>query len=104
MQSANLHSISITTIFKLVGIGLFFSLFPAMAILGIVCSFGLLTMHYNGEPIHGWQPLVVAPVLGLMIVAMLTAFIGLAMNVGLRLYSLLGPFSITYKPAHEPRA
>ena len=104
MQSIDLQSISITTIFKLVGIGLFFSLFPAMVILGFVCGFGLLTMYYNGEPIHGWQPVVVAPILGLMIVAMLTAFIGLAMNLGLRLYSLLGPYSITYVPAHGPRA
>ena len=99
-----LRSISVATIFKLVGIGLLFSVFPAMIILGFVCGFGLLTMYYNGQPIHGWQPMVLSPILGLVIVAGLTAVIGVAMTVGLWLYSLLGPYSIAYKPAYEPRA
>ena len=98
MQELEVRSISVISIFKLVGVGLFFSLMPTMIILGIVCGLGLLSMTYNGEILRGWWPVLMGPIFGLFLVTVLTAVVGIAMTVGLWIYSLIGPTSISFKP------
>ena len=101
MQELNIKAVSPISIFKLVSIGLFFSLMPALVVVGILCGLGILSMNYNGEILHGWWPVVMGPIFGLSLVATLTAFLGTAMTLGLWAYSLLGPTTISVKPFQE---
>ncbi|WP_449447551.1 hypothetical protein [Thermomonas brevis] len=101
MQELEIHRFSIISIFKIVGIGLFFSLMPALAITGIACGLGLLSMHYNGQVLHGWWPVVMAPVFGLFFVTVLTAFVSICMILGLWVYSLIAPIVIVFRPAQD---
>jgi hypothetical protein len=101
MQELEIHRFSVVSVFKIVGIGLFFSLMPVLVIVGIACGLGLLNMHYNGQVLHGWWPVVMAPVFGLFFVAALSTFVSIAMLLGLWLYSLIAPIVIVFRPSQD---
>jgi hypothetical protein len=103
MQEFDISRISVGTIFKLVGVGLMFSLFPFMILMGCTAALGMNSLLWNNQPITGWPALVAAPFIGLFLVAFLTMFLASAISFGLWIYSLLGPFSISYKPFELPK-
>lgn len=98
MQNFQIQNISVGTVFKLVGIGLLFSFLPLVILMGCTAALGLNTLVWNNQPLHGWVALASAPFIGLFLTAMFTAIFGSAIAFGLWIYSLLGPFSISYKP------
>lgn len=102
MQEVQVRGISVGTIFKLVGVGLLFSLLPFTIIMGCTAALGLNTLSWNNEPLHGWVALVASPFIGLFLTAIFTMFVGTAMAFGLWLYSLLGPYGVSYKPFNPP--
>ena len=109
MQDVLIRRISAGTVFKLVGVGLLFSLLPFTILMGCTASLGLNSLTWNGQPLTGITALVASPFIGLFLVAIFTMFLGTAMAFGLWVYSLLGPFGISYKAAgpasgltHEP--
>ena len=98
MQDFHIQRISVGTVFKLVGVGLLFSFLPFVILMGCTAALGLNTLMWNNQQLHGWVALVAAPFIGVFLTAMFTMFLGSAMAFGLWVYSLFGPFSISYKP------
>jgi hypothetical protein len=101
MQEVLIRRISVGTVFKLVGVGLMFSLLPFTILMGCTAALGLNSLSWNNEPLTGWVALVASPFIGLFLVAMFTMFLGTATAFGLWVYSWLGPFGISYKPAEQ---
>lgn len=102
MQEHEVRAISVGTVFKLVGVGLLFSLLPFTILMGCTAALGMNSLVWNNQPLTGWTALVASPFIGLFLVAVFTMFIATAMSFGLWVYSLLGPFSISYKPFGPP--
>ena len=103
MQDIHIHRIAVGTVFKLIGVGLFFSLFPFTILMGCTAALGMNTLAWNNQPLHGWVALVASPFIGLFLTAIFTMFLGCAVAFGLWVYSLFGPYSISYKPTAAPR-
>lgn len=97
MQEVLIRRISVGTVFKLVGMGLMFSLLPFTILMGCTAALGLNTLSWNNEPLTGWVALVASPFIGLFLVAMFTMFLGTATAFG----PCLGPFGISYRPAEQ---
>lgn len=95
MQEVLIRRISVGTVFKLVGMGLLFSLLPFTILMGCTAALGLNTLSWNNQPLTGWVALVASPFIGLFFVAMFTMFLGTATAFGLWVYSWLGPFGIS---------
>lgn len=62
---------------------------------------GLNTLAWNNQPLTGWTALFASPFIGIFLVAVFTATIGTAIAFGMWVYSLFGPFLISYKPFVE---
>lgn len=101
MQEVLIRRISVGTVFKLVAVGLMFSLLPFTILMGCTAAMGLNTLSWNSQPLHGWVAIVASPFIGLFLVAIFTMFLGTATAFGLWVYSWLGPFGISYKPAEQ---
>jgi hypothetical protein len=101
MQDVLIRRISVGTVFKLVGVGLLFSLLPFTILMGCTAALGLNTLTWNNEPLHGWVALAASPFIGVFFVAIFTMFFGTTTAFGLWVYSWLGPFGISYKPAEQ---
>ena len=78
MQEVLIRRISVGTVFKLVGVGLMFSLLPFTILMGCGAALGLNTLNWNNQPLTGWVALVASPFIGLFLVAMFTMFLGTA--------------------------
>lgn len=101
MQEVMIRRISVGTVFKLVGVGLLFSLLPFTILMGCTAALGLNTLSWNNEPLHGWVALVASPFIGVFLVVLFTMFLGTTTAFGLWVYSWLGPFGISFKPAEQ---
>ena len=86
-----IRRLSTGSIFRIVAAGTFLSLVPLAVCFGILAAFGLNTIRWNNQPIYGISGLLLSPVIGLMLAAMLTAMGGVALAFGLWLYSKFGP-------------
>jgi len=82
------------SIFRIVAAGCFFCLVPLCILMGILALFGLDTLSWNNQPIHGWRGFFAAPFIGLFVAAVFTAFGGVGLSVGLWLYSKFRPLSL----------
>jgi hypothetical protein len=78
MQEVLIRRISVGTVFKLVGVGLMFSLLPFTILMGCGAALGLNTLNWNNQPLTGWVALVASPFIVLFLVAMFTMFLGTA--------------------------
>ena len=97
-------SISVGTIFKLVGMGMLFSVLPFVVLAGCTAAMGLNSLTWNNQLLTGWVALAASPFIGLFLVAFFTMVFGSAISFGLWIYSLLGPYGITYKPYEQPES
>lgn len=91
--------IAMGSVFKIVGVGLLFSLFPFVLVMGVLAAFGHKTLHWNNEPVTGLAALLAAPLIGIFMVGAFTMFMGTAVSLGLWVYSLMGPFNLWFRPA-----
>ena len=78
-----IRRLSTGSIFRIVAAGTFLSLVPLAVCFGILAAFGLNTIRWNNQPIYGVSGLLLSPVIGLMLAAMLTAMGGVALAFGL---------------------
>ena len=91
--------ISTGSVFKLVGMGLLFSLFPFVLLMGVLAAFGYKTLHWNQEPVTGLGALLAAPLMGIFMVGVFTMMMGTFISFGIWVYSWMGPFTISFRPA-----
>jgi hypothetical protein len=89
--------IAMGSIFKLVGMGLLFSLFPFILLMGVLAAFGHKTLHWNNEPVTGFAAVLAAPLIGAFMVGFFTMFMGTAISFGIWVYSLMGPFTLSLR-------
>lgn len=99
MKEYRVARISMGSVFKLVGMGLLFSLFPFVLLMGVLAAFGYQTLHWNNQPVTGLGALLAAPLMGAFMVGAFTMFMGTAISLGLWVYSLMGPFTVTFRRA-----
>ncbi|TWT17087.1 hypothetical protein FQY83_17490 [Luteimonas marina] len=90
--------ISVGTTFKLVGVGFLFSVLPFTVLAGCTAAMGLNSLSWNGEPLTGWTALIASPFIGVFLSAFFTMIFGSAIAFGLWVYSLFGPYGISFKP------
>lgn len=79
--------ISAGSLFKLAGVGLFFTLVPFTLIMGCFAFFGASTVHWNQQPLTGFTGLIASPFIGMFLAAMFTMLLGSCMVLGLWIYS-----------------
>jgi hypothetical protein len=89
-----IRRLSTGSIFRIVAAGTFVSLLPLAVFFGILALFGLNTVRWNNQPIHGVAGLLLSPVIGLMLAATLTAMGGVALAFGLWLFSKFRPLRL----------
>ena len=89
--------LSMGSLFKLLIIGLSLTFFPICILFGVMAFFGTSTIQWNNEYVYGLSGLLVSPVIGVMLVAMMSCFVGFATGIGLWLYSQFRPISLVIK-------
>jgi hypothetical protein len=82
------------SVLRLVAVGVFFSVVPFFLIMGVLAGFGQSTLRWNGAPVFGWTAVLLSPVMGVFAAGLFTVFAGLAIGLGLWLYSKLKPFRL----------
>ncbi len=93
----SLTRLYVGSIYKLVFIGLLFSLMPLCIVFGVFSAFGANTVQWGGRPVYGVMGLLMSPVVGAVLVGFLTGFFGTACVVGLWLFSKFRPLSLWAK-------
>ena len=91
-----IRRLSTGSVFRVVAAGAFFSLVPLTLFFGVMALFGLDTIKWNNQAMHGISGLLVSPLIGLMLAAFVTAFGGVALAFGLWLYSRVRPLRLRY--------
>lgn len=95
-QAALVRRVRPLTVYKLLFLGLIFSLVPLGVIFGIAAMFGANTITVNNEHWHGASALIAGPLIGCFASLMFTAIAGTAVNIGLWLFSLVSPLVIRF--------
>jgi hypothetical protein len=93
----SLDRLYVGSIYKLTFLGLAGSLIPMCLLSGFFALFGANTVRWNGQPIHGVDGLLLAPVFGMIFVGILSVLLGTSLVVGLWLYSKFLPISLWAK-------
>ena len=89
--------VSAGTILKLAGIGMTASIIPFTVLMGLLATGGASTLQWNGQPITGLWALISAPLIGILLSALMTIFSAPLMMLGLWLYSLFRPITLRVK-------
>jgi|ERR1700722_2686338 len=89
-----IRRLSTGSVFRIVAAGSLLSMVPLAVFFGILAIFGLDTIKWNNQPIHGIAGLLVSPLLGIMMAGFFTAFGGIALAFGLWLYSKFRPLRL----------
>ena len=79
------------SVYKLIGIGLTFSVVPLSLVAGALALFGVSTITWNSRPIVGAWGLALYPVFAILLTLVLTFAVGTACIAGLWLYSKVRP-------------
>lgn len=79
------------SVFKLIGIGLTFSIVPLSVVVGVLALFGGLPLAWNAKQIVGVWGLALVPVCGIVLTLAATLVIGIPCVIGLWLYSQIRP-------------
>jgi hypothetical protein len=97
MERTVINKLSLGTVFKITFIGLAFGLVPIFALMGVLSLFGMATVTWNEQPVTGISGLISAPFIGLFVALVFTAVLGLAMGLGLFIYSKFRNLEIEYE-------
>ncbi len=89
--------LSVGSVYKLWFIGLCASMVPLGILFGVLALFGLNTVTWNQQPLHGIAGLAGGPLIGIFLALVLTAFLGSAAALGLWLYSKFQPLTLLIK-------
>lgn len=93
------------SVFKLIGIGLTFSIIPLSVVVGVLALFGGLPLAWNAKQIVGVWGLALVPVFGIVLTLAGTLVIGLPCVIGLWLYAQIRPIVLWGKNVrHESDA
>jgi hypothetical protein len=96
MHELSIRRLGTGTIYRLLFFGLLFGCIPIFTILGVLGSFGLATMNWNGQPLTGIRSAVAGPFMGVFFALIGTAFCGTATALGLWIRAKFTTFSIQY--------
>lgn len=83
------------SVVRLVAIGVFFSVVPFFALMGVLGGFGYSTLTWNHANVFGWKAVVMGPFMGLFAAALFTLFAVIGLGFGLWLYSLFKPVRLS---------
>ncbi len=83
------------SVFKLLAIGLTFSLVPFSVLAGIMAQFGVGIVIWNGQPLSGFAALIASPFIGLFLALLFSIPLGIACVFGLWLFSRFLPLRLT---------
>jgi len=87
--------LTLGSVVRLVAIGVFFSMVPLFALMGVLGGFGYSTLTWNRAPVFGWKAVVAGPFMGLLAGALFTLFAVLGIGFGLWLYSRFKPLRLS---------
>lgn len=87
------------TLYKLILIGNICSLVPFALFMGCLSLFGLETVQWNDQPVTGLAGLLASPFVGLLVALAWTLVSGIAMSMGLWLFSLFRTITLRYEKA-----
>lgn len=90
----SLTRLYVGSVYKLVFIGLVFSLLPLCVVFGVLAGFGFNTVQWNGRQVYGVMGFVLGPVVGILMTGFLTVALGTACVFGLWLFSKFRPLSL----------
>lgn len=98
-ETFSVQRLSAGTVYKLWFIGLVASLVPLGLLCGVLAAFGFNVVTWNGQPLHGVEGLVAAPLVCAFFALFMTAFLGTASFLGLWLYSRFRPLQLHARTA-----
>ena len=90
------------SVFKIMAAGCMCFFVPLFVLMGVLASFGIQALTWNGAPIFGIKALVASPFIGMLAGAMFAGMGGVGMSMGLWLYSKFRP--LTLDVVREPAA
>ena len=88
------------SLFKLISIGNIIFFIPFSIVTGIFNYFGIgkATITWKGQPLTGIAGLVASPFLGLFLAVIISAFLWVAIFVGLLIYTKFRPLELEFVP------
>lgn len=96
MHEITVSKLSSGTLFKIVIIGLLFSLVPLFFVLGLATWLGVGSIQWNGRSLHGLAAIFMSPLIGVLLAIMLAFLLGSLMALGLWVYAWLRPIRLRY--------
>ena len=96
----SLKKMSAGSIYKILLLGLTYSLVPLGILNGILAAVGvnLLTVRWNGEVIHGFSAIIISPIFFLILALVLTGIVGSLAWLGLWIYSQFRLLNLRISP------
>jgi hypothetical protein len=96
-REISVDRLSAGTVFKLVATGLACSVIPFSVLMGVLSLFGASTVTWNQQTVTGVYGLIASPFIGLVLVLVLTMFLGSCVAFGLWLFSKFRPTTLLIK-------
>lgn len=96
-KEIEVQRVAMGTLFKLAGLGLLLTLVPFGLLMGCFALFGASTVHWNQQSVTGVSGLLLSPLIGLLLAALFTMFLGSCMSLGLWIYSRFRPLTLLIK-------
>lgn len=108
MQNSTRNTIEIgrlktKTVYQLVWLSSWLSIFPFAFVVGLLALAGTNVIRYNDVTETGVRGLLISIICGFAIIIFNTVFLGSAVALGLRIYSLFRPLKLLVVPPIEIR-
>lgn len=100
----SLKKMSAGSIYKILLLGLTYSLVPLGLFNGILAAVGvnLLTLRWNGEAVHGFSAIIISPIFCFILALVLTGIVGSLVWLGLWIYSQFRPLTLRVSSTDQP--
>lgn len=85
-------------VFKIILLGMILISVPLFTLLGILASFGLVTMYWGSQALTGSSAIIAGPFIGLFMALILGLVTSVLSSLGLMLYAKMRPITIEYYP------
>ena len=96
MQEVEVKKVSAGTVYKLFVIGLTAGFLPIFLIFGVMGTFGMEALTWNGQPVTGIKALLISPLMALFMSLIFTAILGSICALGLWIFSFIKPIKIEF--------
>ncbi len=97
MKSITVQRLRTGSVYRFSTIGAVFGVIPLFTLCGILASFGLIDLTWNGEVVTGLRAIVIGPLMGGLFAIFGIALFGSALALGLWIYSKFRPLSFEYE-------